>query len=216
MIRYRKPNIRDFVDRAESEGMKAFKMTESKPYYLLTSKDLDIVIYYHQKFLKEMREDKLRAAAQEKGRPDNRQLFFTDVDIDQLENNQLETDVDDNKTLAREAKSVQSLRTRKGIAKGSLGRLSKAGLSKEKEEFWLKKKKGPKFLLDFRRNKPELLNTKEEQTEPLEKLKQIYSQFPQANRATYFVPKLKGPKNPQLAKIRAYFVNYTLLSQTAT
>lgn len=197
------------LDTGDSEGMKAFKQSASKPYYLLSAKELDIVIYYHTKYLRLMRQDKLADAKHANtGKP----VFFTNVDVEQgkTANDCEDTELRKDTLTNRDARSVQSLRRpvrTDGASAGKFERSAGVAGKKTKQPPWMKKKRGPKFLLDFRRTKPEQI---EEHTadspEPIKKLRKMYYNNPVPNRATYFIPKLKGPRNPQLAKIQAYFV----------
>lgn len=151
-----------------------------------------------------MRQEKLEAA-ETKEKP----VFFTNVDVEQAHLERTADDCNPKKETIdnRETKSVQSLRRPlnknsfpKTKFEGSQGNVAKKG----KHPPWMKKKRGPKFLLDFRRTRPEL---DEEPTNPEAKQKLMYFNHPLPNRESYFIPKLKPPRNPQLAKIQAYFVN---------
>lgn len=79
-----------------------------------------------------------------------------------------------------------------------------------KNEPWKKKKRGPQFMLDFRREKPELEAKHPElkNMDSLERLRYFYQRQknPQPHRATFFIPTLKPKKNPQMQKLEAYFV----------
>jgi hypothetical protein len=62
---------------------------------------------------------------------------------------------------------------------------------------WRKQKKGPNFLLDFRREKSRGRDgAQADQQEQNQKLKSVY----------HFVPTMKPPRNPQMRKIEAYLV----------
>lgn len=193
--------------------MKLFKETPSKPYYLLAAKDLDMVIYYHKKYLQQMRENKLKADHEEvvqRGKP----VFFTNVDIDTIEekpeNETAELEKQRDAGVRSGVQSMQSIRPHRGFKGDTSSRHLKQGslndIRKHRQPHWIKKKKGPKFLLDFRRNKPEKIGFEETKENNLDKMRHMYQNYPQAHRATYFIPKLRGPRNPQLAKIEAYFV----------
>lgn len=199
----------------ESENMKVFKSSASKPYYLLSSKELDVVIYYHSKYLRMMRQEKLNAekqTADSKGKP----VFFTNVDVEQTNP---EKDKDNGETAKdshdqRETRSMQSLGRPRlaGLSQRITNDKSPGTLSRKlKYPPWMKSKKGPKFVLDFRRHKSEVdADDPGDTPEPIEKLRMMYYNQAMPNRATYFIPKLKGPRNPQLAKIQAYFVAVAL------
>ena len=211
--RYMKPNIRKFVNAGESEGMRIFKNTPSKPYYLLEAKDLDMMLYYHKKYLQQMRENKLKADTDQTSNQ-CKPVFFTNVDIDTIDE-KVESDIGEMEKPGdsddrRGVRSVQNLRPhRRQLADKSESHFKQSSMNnlrKEKQPHWVKKKNGPKFLLDFRRNKPEREQFGDVKEENAEKQKDMYRNYPQANRATYFIPKLRGPRNPQLAKIEAYFV----------
>lgn len=64
---------------------------------------------------------------------------------------------------------------------------------------WMKQKKGPQFLLDFRRNQPRDHQNGSANIEKPEQNKRLKSVY-------HFVPTLKPPRNPQMRKIEAYFV----------
>lgn len=154
-----------------------------------------------------MRQEKIEKTSGVKEKP----IFFTNVEVEQtlqektVEDGSLKKDTIDN----RETRSVQSLRrpNNNEMFTGRKFEKSQANLAKKgKHPPWMKKKRGPKFLLDFRRAKPEM--TEENiGSDKIEKPKLMYLNHPLPNRETYFIPKLKPPRNPQLAKIQAYFVS---------
>lgn len=155
-----------------------------------------------------MRQEKLEA---KETKTKEKPVFFTNVDLAAAQKENTAETLETKKDIfeGRETRSVQSLRrpiNRDGLSKGKFEK-SHANISKKgKHPPWMKKKRGPKFLLDFRRTKPE----QTEEINPPDQ-KQLYYDHPLPNRETYFIPKLKGPRNPQLAKIQAYFVNFSYL-----
>lgn len=80
-------------------------------------------------------------------------------------------------------------------------------LHKPGQEPWKKKKRGPKFLLDFRNPSDEKMRLKSQKR--LRNPRYDPTAESGANRATYFIPTLKIKKNPQLEKIETYFVTDT-------
>lgn len=74
---------------------------------------------------------------------------------------------------------------------------------------WMKQKKGPNFLLDFRRDpaqENQRVNSQVDGQPANKRFKSVY----------HFIPTLKPPKNPQMRKIEAYFVTAGLLREIAT
>lgn len=155
-----------------------------------------------------MAQQEQMAAAKEQERGQG--FFVTDVDIEKIRSADSDKPDNDNSNQVEIQQAVQYERViQQDFRSQSVKHMARPdglveGDSRAKRP-WIKKKKGPKFLLDFRKDHRHdgggLL-------EPLDRLKLMYRKQPQANRATFFIPSLKPRQNPQLQKIEAYFVDY--------
>ncbi len=208
-----------FISQAgteESPNLQMFKVapahqqSQIEPYLLLSSKELDVMIYYHKKFLRQVQKERLKRLTDEdrlqkvtqhfKGEP----LLVTTVDIEKKSKEEAPGEaglapeaVDGQQKAQLRSQSMQAMRPRR----------QKAAQEGEPGAKWQKKKKAQKFLLDFRRVQPDgqVLSETDQQS----RLKKAYLQQPVPNRATYFRPTLKIKRNPQMKLIETYFVAST-------
>ena len=189
---------------------------------LLNSKELDVMIYYHKKFLAQVQKDRLQRLTDEdrlqkvaqhfKGEP----LLVTNVDLEKKTREDTQQDPapaaadreENGQSKAQQrSQSMQAMRPRR--PKPAAG----AAAAQEGVAKWQKKKRVQKFLLDFRRVRGDgqVLSQAEQQRS----LERAYEQQPVPNRATYFKPTLKIRRNPQLRLIETYFVAAVVTRRTA-
>ena len=143
-------------------------------------------------------------------------VFFTNIEVENNKDNKDEVSnkvSDLNTNVNRETKSARVIKRPNRFYSDTGYDINKNAAKSNnlnKQPVWMKRKKGPKFLLDFRRNKNNNVdNSQDGNPTSIEKLRMMHYNQQLPNRETYFIPKLKGPRNPQLAKIKAYFVEYS-------
>lgn len=166
-----------------------------------------MMIYYHKKFLTQVQkerlkrltdEDRLQKVAQHfNGEP----LLVTNVD---LEKNTRDTVQHDPAPGAAEGGGQAKAQLRSQSMQAMRPRRPKPVPAQEGDAKWQKKKRVQKFLLDFRRVRPD--GQVVSQAEQLKSMERAYEQQPVPNRATHFKPTLKIRRNPQMRLIETYFV----------
>ena len=195
------------------------------------------MIYYHKKYLEQARRQKSKQSDEEMIRQLNRHckpeppkdLFFTGVGIENQGGGDADGDGEGEGEGQGEGQGEVGHQTQEegGVEVEPLGevieklrsqsvrsmkippmRFGRVKPQARGDAAWKKKKRGPRFMLDFRKSK--LANIDHSKLEPLEKLKRYYDKAPQPNRETYFIPTLKTKRNPQLQKIETYFVSCSL------